>query len=138
MQTLQNYACAAIADEARGIVMASEAERAKAPKPYNPTEDGVDPTVPWRGIFKVMEEAGELIVELAKLSAFPSGTYPDPNRPKLLVGVVEEASDLIASLEYFMETNGIPLNRQRIARKKAKFQEWGLSGVVKDTTTDEA
>lgn len=134
-----NAYCAKLALEARDIVIERQNERAKEPpKKYAPPPDAKLADVPWRGIFKVGEEMAELQVELSKLSAFPTGIYPDLKRSNLLVGVIEEATDLKAALDYFLESNGITINATRYAAKRAKFATWGLTGVVADTSTAEA
>lgn len=132
---LKNYACAALAEAARKIVIEEMNEKRGKPKSYIPTADHkVDDTVTWRGIHKVQEEMNEFGVELCKLVAFPSGTYPDHGgvERNLLVDVIKEATDMKAAFDYFMETNGITINWERYREKRAKFDLWGLKGAVDD------
>jgi len=129
---LRNYACAALAEAARKIIIDEMNEKRGKPKTYTPPTDfEYADEVPWRGIFKVQEEMNEFGVELMKLSAFPSGTYPDHGgvERNLLVDVIKEATDVRAAMDYFMETNGITINWERYREKREKFALWGLSGI---------
>ena len=82
----------------------------------------------WPGLFKLQEELAELGVVLAKLSAFPDGDYPDDERENLVVDLIEEMSDVQAAMDRFRERNRVPISYQRMARKKAKYDEWALTG----------
>lgn len=80
------------------------------------------------GIWKVIEEAGELLQQLGKLGAFPSGAHPD-GQGNLRDRVVGEAVDLSAALAYFANRNEMKLKGQRYEYKLDRFHEWGLSGI---------
>lgn len=128
-KTLRNYKCAAIADEARDRIIekmnATRATRRIVEQQVYSDE------VPWRGIVKLQEEMNELGVELCKLSAFPTGVYPDHGgKPRnLLDAVIEEMTDVQATLDYFRETNGIPIIWERYRYKMERFRAWGLKGA---------
>lgn len=85
----------------------------------------------WLGIFKVLEEMGELQQVLGKLGVFPSGNHPDGGGD-LRVKLREECTDLMAALDYFMEINDVPLLVDRYDDKSDKFRRWGLDGVSSD------
>lgn len=84
----------------------------------------------WRGIFKVLEEAGELIQDLAKLGPYPVKKHPD-GKGELLHRVEDEIADMYAALDYFVEVNN--LNRVKLAARKntklALYKAWILSGI---------
>ncbi len=126
--TLRNPSCAAIADEARkNLIEKMNATRATR---REVEQQIYSDDVPWRGITKLMEEMNELGVELCKLAAFPTGIYPDHGGiPRnLLEAVIEELTDVQATLDYFREVNGIPLLWERYRYKKERFLAWGLKG----------
>lgn len=81
----------------------------------------------WRGIFKVVEESGELLQLLGKLGAFPDGNHPGGEITK--PDVTNEVIDLQVALDYFGQTNGLPFNATRRIGKTEKFARWGLSGI---------
>lgn len=87
-------------------------------------------TEQWRGLFKVVEECGELLQVLGKLGPFPSGEHPD-GKGHLKPRIEDEIADLAAATSYFGETNGLDLERARgrARRKHEQFREWGLTGV---------
>lgn len=81
----------------------------------------------WRGIFKIIEEAGELLQLLGKLGPFPDGNHPGGEITKS--DVTNEVIDLQVALDYFGQTNGLPSNVNRRFDKFEKFARWGLSGI---------
>jgi hypothetical protein len=84
----------------------------------------------WMGIFKLMEEAGELIQVLSKLGASPAENRPDGS-VTLATRVTDEIADLYAALDYFVETNGLdgePITNRR-REKTAKFHKRQLTGI---------
>lgn len=85
----------------------------------------------WRGIFKLIEEMGELNTELGKLMAFPTGKHPDMvvKVEPLIKRVANEMADVYAALEYFGDENSIAMDKTRITEKIGKFQQWRLGGV---------
>lgn len=85
----------------------------------------------WRGIYKVTEEAGELVQVLMKLAVYPDGRHP--SKGNIRQNLLEEIADTLATLEYFTENNldedDGEFIRKRVASKLKKYREWGLSGV---------
>lgn len=61
-------------------------------------------TVFWRGIGKVVEEAGEVLQIAGKAMAFPTDPHPDGKGP-LRDRFIMELGDLLASLDYLSEMN---------------------------------
>lgn len=95
------------------------------------------PVVRWRGIAKVVEECGELTVELGKLMAYPNGEHPDAaDRGPLLRRVENELADVLAAVEFFASENSAGLDLERIhsrrAMKLVRFRGWLMAGVVMD------
>lgn len=86
----------------------------------------------WRGGHKVMEECAELVVELAKLAAYPDGVHPD-GAGGLVERVAKEMEDVRAALDYFQQANPqlvqcgnhIPARRYE---KLTQFRRWGMPG----------
>ena len=85
----------------------------------------------WAGLVKLQEEAAELGVELAKLSAYPEGPHPD-GRGVCIERVMVEAADVTAAITWFCARHGFELDPARISEKLARFQQWdeveGMSG----------
>lgn len=84
----------------------------------------------WTGIFKVLEECGELTTVLGKLGPYPDGNHPD-GKGNLIRRLEDELADVIAASTYFAENNGLDLEyiKARIAMKKQTYDEWILTGV---------
>lgn len=61
----------------------------------------------WRGIGKVVEEAGEVLQIAGKAMAFPTDPHPDGKGP-LRDRFIMELGDLLASLDYLSEMNDLP------------------------------
>lgn len=85
----------------------------------------------WRGIFKLVEECGEVLQVLGKIGPFPSGDHPD-GMGNLKDRITDELGDLAAAGVYFGDTNGLDADRglDRRDAKLAKFRQWGLTGLV--------
>jgi len=76
----------------------------------------------WRGLFKTVEEIGELIQELMKLNSYPNGKHPR-RRTNLVRTTEDEIADVYAILDYFVAKN--KLNADKIKRRRAyKFRKW--------------
>jgi hypothetical protein len=92
----------------------------------------------WKGIFKVLEEMGELQQVLGKLCVFPDGKHPDGT--DLIRRLEEEVVDVTAALAYFVENTPVPLNGEhmdkRMIDKYEKFNAYSLSGVPYDVKWD--
>lgn len=90
-------------------------------------------TEAWTGIFKVIEECGELQQVLGKLCVYPSGQHPDGENWR--ANLVLELADVLAAMSYFMVQNLTPEEINAISNRKdqkyLKFKQWGLSGVRK-------
>lgn len=84
----------------------------------------------WLGIFKLMEEMGELIQVLGKLGPFPSGNHPD-NNGDLVGRATLEIADVYAALDYFVAANGLDNKTIAMCRaqKLEKFRYWTLTGI---------
>lgn len=85
----------------------------------------------WKGIFKLIEEAGEVTQAAGKLCVYTSGEHPDGKdwRNQMM----EELADLEAVIIYFRAKNYTEEEQRqmlgRTLRKLDKFNEWGLFGV---------
>ncbi len=86
---------------------------------------------------KLVEELGELLQLLGKLSAFPDGIHPD-GKGELKYRLLDEIADVYAALRYFREQHLMtdlkeyqhPTNLwDRIQRKLTKFRVWGELGT---------
>lgn len=85
----------------------------------------------WKGIFKLMEEMGELSQLLGKAGPFPKMGHPD-GRGEARERLPAEIADVYAALDYFVEANLIPNMTEielRRRRKFAQYRDWGLTGV---------
>lgn len=82
----------------------------------------------WRGLFKLIEEMGELSQVLGKLGPFPYGNHPDGG-PVLQQRLEEELADVQAAIIYFREQNKLSHLPERCDAKLDKFRQWGLTGV---------
>jgi len=84
----------------------------------------------WQGIFKVLEECGELSTVLGKLGPYPDGNHPD-GAGNLIDRLQDELGDVLAACTYFAQINNLDL--EYIAKRKAKKEEtykgWILTGV---------
>lgn len=79
----------------------------------------------WPGTSKLIEEMGELGQVLGKLIA-TGGETEHWDGSDLRRRSEEEAGDVLAALEFFVETNGLRLHviDARFARKLALFRQW--------------
>lgn len=84
----------------------------------------------WGGIWKAIEEMGEALQVLGKIGPFPDRPHPDGG-PPLHLRLQDEAADVLAAMDYLVETNS--LDKRAIADRRAAklqhFREWGLTGV---------
>jgi hypothetical protein len=84
----------------------------------------------WHGIKKLIEETGELLQELGKLEAYPTGKHPDENyRGSLLSRIENELGDVYAALDYFQANFDMEAVRKRRMFKGILFRRWQLSGI---------
>lgn len=85
----------------------------------------------WRGIFKLLEEMGELQQVLGKLGPFPDGEHPDGEK-HLSLRLCDELADVLAAIRYFIEINNLDLDKimMRTDIKLDKFVHWGLTGLL--------
>ena len=81
----------------------------------------------WSGLFKVMEECGELITVCAKLGA----TGGDPRywgNVDLRERLIEEIGDVLAAIDFFMYHNASGRDRHAILIRRCEkfeiFQQW--------------
>ncbi|MGE0366915.1 MAG: hypothetical protein AB7Q00_14405 [Phycisphaerales bacterium] len=91
-------------------------------------------TEKWQGIFKLIEEMGELQQVLGKLGAFPNGT-DHPSGVNLLDELWKELADVDAALQYFCVANGHLVGLEFDARRHQKFtlfKKWMLTGIKVD------
>lgn len=86
--------------------------------------------VEWKGLFKIVEESGELCQVLGKLACNPDGISPNGEH-SLIPNLYEEIGDLQAALHYFIEANGLDPAKinERIREKTEKFNYWSLAGI---------
>lgn len=77
-----------------------------------------------KGIFKLVEEMGELQQVLGKLASYPNHQHPEDS--KLKTALKEELADVYAALQYFVIENGVDLDYNRIDQKINKFRKWDL------------
>jgi NTP pyrophosphatase (non-canonical NTP hydrolase) len=84
----------------------------------------------WFGIFKLLEEMGELQQVLGKLGPFPDGLHPD-GRGDLCVRLQEEVADVLAALTYFIDVNKLPGEDivVRVDCKLKLYEKWKPIGV---------
>ena len=84
--------------------------------------------IKWLGMFKVLEECGELSQVLGKLGVKPSGDHWSGNLSDMLH---DEIADVYAALDYFVAQNGLDDDRIQLRRgvKYITFNQWVLSGV---------
>lgn len=76
----------------------------------------------WKGLYKVIEEMSELTQELVKLHSYPHGKHPRRRR-SLKISTEEEAADVLAALNYFIDKNS--LDRVKIAKRQSyKYRKW--------------
>jgi NTP pyrophosphatase (non-canonical NTP hydrolase) len=61
------------------------------------------------GFTKLVEECAELIVEIAKLQAYPSGEHPD-GKGNLYKRIALEMGDVLAAIIFTHETNDLVLD----------------------------
>lgn len=86
----------------------------------------------WKGIFKLVEECGEIVQAGMKLTIRPNGRHFDGEdwRKKMC----EELADVEAALIYFRTKNLTDdeqaLILRRVGTKLHKFNQWGLTGVT--------
>ncbi len=86
------------------------------------------------GIFKLIEECGELLTILGKLGAYPTGPHPDERYSKpIRERLVDELADVLSSVTYYVQKNLSDDERatvqSRIAYKLGRYEGWQLSGV---------
>ena len=86
---------------------------------------------------KLVEELGELLQLLGKLSAFPDRIHPD-RKGDLLYRIHDEIADVYAALRYFREQHHLTMDAEythptslwrRIQEKLSKFRVWGGAGT---------
>lgn len=84
----------------------------------------------WKGIFKLIEECGEVSQIAGKLGPFPVQDHPD-GLGSLRTRLENELADLSAAAAYVIQSEDLDGFRisQRAATKLAQFQTWGLTGI---------
>lgn len=101
--------------------------------------------VRWFGIFKLIEQGGELTQLEGKLGAFPEMEKAHPDGKGLLVTrLVEKLGDLYAALDFFGETNfeaaDVSRIEERRRRKLDQFRLWheteGMRGIFVEEFDD--
>lgn len=87
----------------------------------------------WRGIFKLIEEMGEVQQVLGKIGPFPNEPHPD-GLGNLDGRLEDELADLLAAIEYVIDQNvldSVAINA-RAKRKLVTFRGWCLTGINTD------
>ncbi len=91
------------------------------------------PSIPdkehWRGIGKLIEEAGEVLQLIGKVIPFPDGPHPD-GKGALRDRLPVELADLKAAIHYFETENHLTIMEDRAADKVRQFTHWGLTGIM--------
>ena len=82
----------------------------------------------YKGMYKLIEEMGELNQALGKLCAYPGGHHPDEitkGRKPIINRVEDEIADVLAALNFFVETNGLDIISIELMRteKEDKFSK---------------
>lgn len=83
----------------------------------------------WRGIGKLIEEAGEVLQLLGKVVPFPDGPHPD-GKGALRDRLPIELADLKAAIHYFETENDLAVLGDRYLNKARQFKHWGLTGIM--------
>lgn len=94
----------------------------------------------WLGLQKLTEECGELVVELMKLSAFPSGKHPGRRRNVKLT-TEEEVADVYAALDYFVARNKLDrdkIKKRRLLKIKKFVKWWGNPNIKPEKVSGKA
>lgn len=84
----------------------------------------------YKGFYKLQEEMGELNQAMGKIGAFENGKYWDGS--DLMKPLQDELVDVMAALIYFVKTNNIEFDEARLKHKLAKYEEWGLTPLIKE------
>lgn len=86
--------------------------------------------IKWKGLYKLVEECGEVLQIAGKLGPFPNGSHPD-GKGDMKERLEDELADLAAAMHYVSEENGLDAQRisERAQMKLDQFREWGLTGV---------
>lgn len=82
----------------------------------------------FRGFYKVQEEMGELNQVMGKLATCLEGKYWDGT--DLVPLMEQELVDVMATIIYFVKTNNLKFDEDRLRDKLTKFEQWGLTGII--------
>jgi len=82
----------------------------------------------YKGIFKLIEECGEVLQIAGKLGPFPHGRHPDGGED-LRERLQKELADLQAAILYVQIENKLNPMTLRREYKLANFNSWGLTGI---------
>lgn len=90
------------------------------------------PEILFRGLAKVIEEAGELTCVTGKLLAYPEGEHPD-GKGDLVKRLEEEIADLYAAMDYLVTYNKLDYYKieERRKQKFDLFRSWKMAGIKK-------
>lgn len=83
-------------------------------------------TMPGKGLYKLVEECGELLgVAGKKLAYFHTNEHPDGAGP-LLERIEQEAGDVLAAIDFVMDKLGLDYARilERRAEKLRLYRQW--------------
>jgi NTP pyrophosphatase (non-canonical NTP hydrolase) len=83
----------------------------------------------WPGLAKMAEEAGELVQVAMKLIAAGGGSE-HWDGSDVLTRLQDEIADVLAAIDFFTETNGVPIPERFIERRRQKldlFRRWHLN-----------
>lgn len=83
----------------------------------------------WRGTAKLVEEMGELQVNLGKLMSNHGRTWYIWEKRDLLPEIEDEVADVLACLVFFMKENSLDVKRilERTQMKLVKYNEWKIN-----------
>ncbi len=85
----------------------------------------------WEGVFKIVEETGELLQLLGKLGPFPDGQHPD-GKGDLRLRIEDELADVMASILWIAAHNGFDAEKlhERTEAKIRQYNAWdGIAGM---------
>lgn len=82
----------------------------------------------YKGIFKLIEECGEVLQIAGKLGPFPHERHPDGGED-LRERLQKELADLQAAILYVQMENKLNPMKGRRELKLANFNQWGMTGI---------
>ena len=80
----------------------------------------------WVGLFKLTEEAGEVLQVIGKLHVKPNGDHWSGD---LVPMIEDELGDLLAAVAYVIDHNNLNFDKisERVHQKRQLYEKWILS-----------